>query len=283
MDYKKLTVFNYQISYYFVRIFTFFWLWEQICFFNIYQQRALEFYNPKLGLQKVVFPEFPSVFYFGTLCVLLGFSLLWSLFKQSYWLNIAIFVLIFFINLPIAGYNGLGHHSHILILFYLFTIFLLPKEMVVADYKYVQYLYLGILITYSLAGIWKFLSIAKDIYTNNPEISWIEKSAAKFNSLYNYYIIDQPLPNWMTQLYEYENLWIVVTFLGILFQALCFLGAFNRKYLTFTMLYIVSFHYYTKYFVLADWKSVIIGVVFIFFPYHIFYNFIKRNFTIKTV
>ncbi|QBO56945.1 hypothetical protein [Chryseobacterium salivictor] len=283
MDYKKLTVFNYQIAYYAFRLFTLYWIWEQICCYKIYSQRLPEFYNPKVWIQLMMFPSFPSAFYFGGLCLLLCLFLIWSLFQQKYWINILIFVFIFLVNLPIAGYHGMGHHSHIVVLFYFFSMFLLPKELNESDYKFVQYLNLGILITYSLAGMYKFISMTKDIVSGSPDLSWYERNAARINTEYNYYIIDRMLPQWMIDFYEYENLWIVLTLLGILFQTTCFLGAFNRKFLTFAMVFIVSFHLYTKFFVFADWKSTIYGVVFMFLPYHWFYTFLTNKLRFSTL
>lgn len=277
MDYKKLTVFNYQISYYAVRIFTFIWLFEQISYFKIYRLREPEFYNPTVWIQQWLFPIFPSPYYFGGLCLLLFILLLLGLFRQKYWITIATFVLVLLVNLPIAGYRGMGHHSHVLILFYFFSIFLLPKNFLPKDYKYVQYLYLGILGTYSLAGIWKLLSMGKDFISKSPDLSWYERNAALINTKYNYYIIDREIPDWMASLYQYEMLWIVITVVGVIFQTICFLGAFNRRFLTFTLLYLLSFHLYTKVFVIADWKSIIYGLIFIFFPYHLFYEFFKKN------
>lgn len=281
MDYKKLTVYNYQTSYYAVRVFTLYWLFEQWLYFLNYHQRAPVFYNPQVWIQQIIFPDFPSVYYYGTYCVLLAAFLLWGLFQQKYLISLITFVLVFLVNLPIAGYSGMGHHSHVLVLFYFFSMFLLPRKLLAKDYKYVQYVYSGILITYSLAGVWKLLSIAKDILLQSPDLSWYERNAALVNSAYNYYIIGQPIPNWMADLYKFENLWMVLTVFGIILQALCVLGAFSRRYLTFTMIFLVSFHLYTKFFVLADWKSVIYGLIFIFFPYHILYPQFKKHFNIS--
>lgn len=283
MDYKKLTIFNYQIAYYFVRLFTFYWIWEQLQYFKIYSQRPPIFYNPVLWIQKILFAEYPSLQKFAILCGALCVVLIVSLLKQKYWLNFLIFVLVFIINIPIAGYSGVGHHSHVLVLFYFLSIFLLPKNLESKDYKQVQFLNLGILITYSFAGIWKLLSMIKDFITQNPDISWLEKNAAKYNSLYNFYIMDEKLPDWMAYSYSFENLWVFITVIGIVFQALCFLGAFNRNYLTFTILFLLAFHYYTKIFVIADWKSIKFGLIFMFFPYHWFYQFFKNRKWLNTI
>lgn len=276
MDYRKLTVFNYKVSYYAVRLFTFYWLLEQIYYFNIYRIREPEFYSPTARIQLLLFPNFPGPFTFGIFCVLLFIFLVWGLIKQNYWISIATFFLVFTVNLPIAGYIGMGHHSHVLVLFYFFSLFLLPKNLEVKDYRHVQYLYLGILSTYSLAGIWKLLSMVKDLYLHSPDLSWYERNAALVNSAYNFYIVDQQLPAWMQHLYQFETLWVIATVLGIVLQAFSFLGSFNRRYLTFTLLFLLTFHFYTKIFVMADWKSMIYGLLFIFYPYHWFFSYFKK-------
>lgn len=278
LDYKKLTVFNFQVTYYVMRFFTFFWLLQQYQIFTRNAERPLIFYSPITDFQKLLQPEFPSKLYFLALCFILAINLIWSILKPNYICNILIFLTIALINLPIGGYLGLGHHNHVFILFYLLTIFLLPNKLVSNDYKLVQYMNFGLLVTYSVAGLWKVLSMVRDSVTQNPEISWLEPNAAKMNSLVNYYMIDSPIPNWMEILYQNSTLWILITVFGILMQTFCFLGAYSRKYLTLTMLFLFTFHMYTNYFVLADWKIMKYGIVLLFFPYHYFYSFIKKRF-----
>lgn len=277
LDYRKLTVFNYQMAYYFFRIFTFVWLWDQVQLYKIRAARPAEFYAPKVWIEKLIFPEFPSPVYFGFFCVVLVLSLLWSLLKPTYIANFLIFLSVAVINLPISGYISMSHTNHVLILFYFFSIFLLPTGLKESDYRYVQYIYLGLLGTYSLAGFWKLGSVAKHIVKGAPEVSWMDPNAAWYNTLWNYYTVDVPVPEWMVQLYQFPHIWVIVTLTGIVFQFLCFLGAFSRKYLTFTLMFLLVFHYYTKYFVLADLYIMKIGLIFLFFPYHWFYRGLRSR------
>ncbi|WKS96007.1 hypothetical protein [Riemerella columbina] len=271
-DYKYQTVFNYQVSYFMMRIFTLYWLWEQIQIFNINAQRPAEFYTPSVWLQHLAVPTMPSYSYYYALCLALLGCLVVSFFRQRMYLNILVLVLVSLVGVVNAGYNGMRHTNHLLILYYFLSLFLLPNRLSPRDYRNVQYLNLGLLTTYSLAGMWKLLSVVKHEVLNTPELSWIDTNAAKVNSWYNYYMIDQPLPEWMLTLYSYEGFWILLTVVGIILQSLCFLGAFSRKYLTFTLIFLLSFHFYTKYFIIADLKSMKLGLVFLFFPYHIFYR-----------
>ncbi|MGA9211811.1 hypothetical protein [Kaistella sp.] len=278
MTYPKLTVFNFKVSYYLFRIFTLFWLFEQVNFFKIFAKRPSDLYEPTIWLQKIVMPVFPSDFLYYSVVFVTVLMLVYSLFRFSVLVNISLFFLVAYISLPVIAYRGVGHHNHVLILSYFFSIFLNPKKLEDEDYKYVQIYYLGLLITYSLAGFWKLVSIARDWITANPETSWFETNAAKYNSMLNYFIVDEKLPQWMFKMYEYENLWIVITIIGIVLQALCFLGAFSRKYLTFCLVFLVAFHFYNVYFVLADWRSMKYGLIVLFFPYHYFYPWIRKAF-----
>jgi hypothetical protein len=152
------------------------------------------------------------------------------------------------------------------------AIFLLPKNLNKEnDFKWVQYFYLGILSTYSLAGISKFLGIAKNIIKGTEKITWIDKNAAKINTLDNYWMADIKVPDWMLNVYAYENFWVLITVIGIAVQASSFLGAFNRKYLTFIMIFLYIFHCYTDFFVLANFQDAKNFVLITLFPYHIFY------------
>lgn len=272
MNYKELTVYNYKLSYYVIRIFTFLWLGLQYQQYLIFLNRPKEFYYSTIGIQKLLFPSFPEKFYFISLIIITALFLLISIFKPKVIYNIIVFLLIATINLPLAAYHKIGHHNHLFVLSFFFGIFLLPQKLKKEDYIYVQYFYAGLLMSYTLAGIWKWISIFKDIIMQSPSISWIELNAAKLNTLVNFHVIDKTPPEWMMSLYSYEKLWVIITIFGILTQALSIIGAFSRKYLTFAMLFLISFHIYNIYFVKADFTIAIITVIILFFPYHLFYR-----------
>lgn len=280
MTYPKLTVFNFKVSYFLFRIFTVFWLFEQVQFFNRFAKRAHELYEPTVWFQKIVMPVFPLDLLYYLVVFLTAALLIFSLFRFSVLINILLFFLVAYISLPVVAYRGVSHTNHVLILSYFFSIFLNPRKLEDQDYKYVQIYYLGLLITYSLAGFWKLVSATKDLVTANPEISWFETNAAKYNTMLNYMIVDEKTPLWMLKVYEYENLWIALTIIGIVLQTLCFLGAFSRKYLTFCLLFLLTFHFYTVYFVIADLRIMKYGLIVLFFPYHYFYTWIHKTFKI---
>ena len=277
MTYPKLTVFNFKVSYFLFRVFTLFWLLEQLNFFNRFAKRADELYQPTVWIQKIVMPTFPSELVYYFFIFVTACFLILSLFRYSVIINILLFFLVSYISLPVVAYRGVSHTNHVLILSYFFSMFLNPMKLKERDYKYVQIYYLGILITYSLAGFWKLVSATKDFVTSNPEISWFETNAAKYNTMFNYMIIDEKAPHWILKIYDFENLWVGVTIIGIVLQTLCFLGAFSRKYLTFCLLFLVTFHFYTVYFVIADLRIMKYGLIVLFFPYHYFYSCIQKR------
>lgn len=280
MNYKELTVFNFRVSYYAFRIFTLFWLAQQISFFLRFSQRPKEFYEPSVWEQKIFMPEYPPMALYFLVIFITVSLLVYSLFRFSVWVNVLLFFLTAYISLAIVGYTGVSHNNHVLVLSYFFSVFLNPKKMKNQDFRGVEIYYLGILITYSLAGFWKLVSVTKDFITQNPEISWFEKDAAKYNTMLNYFIIDQKPPVWMLEFYQYKELWVVLTIVGIICQATCFLGAFNRKLLTFVVIFLLIFHFYTAYFVIADWRIIKYGLIVLFFPYHYFSAWIGRIFKV---
>lgn len=280
MNYKNLTIYNFAVSYYLIRLFTIFWIGRQISVYVKFSQRPQEFYEHTVWMQKLLMREYPSPeIYFSVIFITVAL-LIYSLFKFSIWVNILLFLLTAYITLASVGYIGLGHNNHVLVLTYFFSIFLNHKKMKTEDYRAVEIFYLGILITYSLAGLWKLVSVTKNFITENPEISWFERDAAKYNSMLNYFIIDQKMPIWMLEFYQYKELWIFLTIFGIICQTSCFLGAFNRKILNLVLIFLVSFHLYTAYFVIADWGIMKYGLIVLFFPYHHFSKWIDRIFKI---
>lgn len=277
MNYRQLTVFNYRIAYYVMRIFGIYWLLRQYLEYRRISRWPREIYEPFLDIQKFIFPEYPGSFLYITLLLLCGVLLFITWFRQSVLLNLCIFLLMAVINFPISLNFSVGHNNHLAVLGYFMAIFLLPDKMKKEkDYRWVQYFYLGILTTYSLAGFSKFLGIAKNVIKHSGKLTWLDKNAAKINTLDNYRIADIAVPEWMLQVYRYENLWVVITMFAILIQASGFLGAFSRKYLTFVMVFLFTFHLYTDFFVLADFRDAKNFVLVALFPYHIFSPWINR-------
>ncbi|GAA4159035.1 hypothetical protein GCM10022217_21120 [Chryseobacterium ginsenosidimutans] len=272
MRYKELTVFNYKITYYAMRIFGLYWLLMQYLAFRRISRWPKEIYEPFLTIQRFIFPEYPGEMLYGSILLICALLLIITLFKQNYILNFLIFILIAIVNFPISLNFSVGHNNHLVIIGFFMAIFLLPKNLNKEnDFKWVQYFYLGILSTYSLAGISKFLGIAKNVIKGTEKITWLDKNAAKINTLDNYWMADIKVPDWMLNVYAYENFWILITVTGIVAQASSFLGAFNRKYLTFIMIFLYIFHCYTDFFVLANFQDAKNFVLITLFPYHIFY------------
>ncbi|MCJ7934908.1 MAG: hypothetical protein MUW56_15125 [Chryseobacterium sp.] len=281
MKYPQLTVFNYKIAYYALRIFTIYWLVVQYLKFTELGKRPKEIYEPVFWLEKVIFPEFPGAFLSAGLIVSCGILVIASAFRPSYIMNILIFLLTALINLPLSANFGVHHDNHLIILAYFLSIFLLPKDMEDKDYKLVQYFYLGILATYTLAGLGKFLGTAKNIIKHTAKLTWLDKNAAKLNTYDSYWTADMIIPEWMKEIYIHENFWVLLTVVGIFLQFSCFLGAFNRKLLTFFMVFLYIFHTYTAKFVLADFENTNYLLIVLFFPYHILLPLFKRKEAVK--
>lgn len=277
MNYKQLTVFNYRVAYYTMRIFGIYWLLRQYLEYRRISRWPKEIYEPFLDIQRFIFSEYPSAFLYLTLLLICAALLVITWFRQSVLLNFCIFLLIAVINFPISLNFSIGHNNHLVVIGYFMAIFLLPNKMKdEKEYRWVQYFYLGILTTYSLAGLSKFLGIAKNVIKNSGKLTWLDKNAAKINTLDNYWIADVKVPEWILHLYQYENLWVVITMVAIIIQASSFLGAFSRKYLTFIMIFLYMFHVYTDFFVLADFRDAKNFVLVALFPYHIFYPLIRK-------
>ncbi|CAD7800816.1 hypothetical protein CHRY9390_00684 [Chryseobacterium aquaeductus] len=279
MKYPQLTVFNFKVSYYLLRIFGLYWLCVQYFKFKNLRERPVELNEPVFWLQKIIFPEYPSQLFFISLLIIYALVLVWSFLKPAYILNVFIFLLTAIISLPISANYGVHHDNHLIILGFFLSIFLLPKKLESKDYKLIQYFYLGILSTYTMAGMWKIIGTAKNIIKQTDKVIWIDKNAAKLNTYDNYYRADELIPDWMKEIYAYENVWVILTVGGIFCQFLCFLGAFNRKLLTFFMIFLFIFHWYTMKFVLADFEAANYFILVILFPYHIFSSILNGKFS----
>lgn len=283
MNYPQLTVFNFKAYYYVMRIFGLYWLVTQFSKFLILKSRPKELNEPVFFLQKIIFPEYPETWMFACLVIICGGLFIWTFFRPSYILNMIIFLLTVLISLPISANYGVHHDNHLIILGVFLTVFLIPKKLESKDYKLAQYFYLGLLTTYTMAGMWKIIGTLKNLIKQTDKVIWVDKNAAKLNTYDNYYRADEIIPEWMVNVYAYENLWIVVTVLGIFTQFLCFLGAYNRKLLTFFMIFLYIFHLYTMKFVLADFEGANYFILVALFPYHVFAPLLKDNFFSKSL
>lgn len=230
----------------------------------------MELYRPSFYIQELVFPIFPSEVYYFSLLLFAFLAIVISVIKPSVVLNVFVFILLAILNLPITAYNGAGHNNHLFVMVFFMSLFLLPNSLTSKDYKRVEYFYAGILLTYTFAGLWKFVSIGKDLLTDNPRLSWLDIDAAKLNTMMNYYFADTLVPRIIIQVYDFKLFWVVTTILAILLQTLSILGAFNRRLLSFTMIYLIIFHVYNLYFVYVDFSHAIWVLLVTFFPYHIF-------------
>ncbi|WP_345990491.1 hypothetical protein AAEU33_00780 [Chryseobacterium sp. Chry.R1] len=280
MNYPQITVFNYKVAYYMVRFFGLYWLVAQYLEFIRLKERPAAIYEPVFQLEKLIFPEFPGTFVFAGLLIVCAALLIITVFRSSYLLNFFIFLLVAIINLPIAANFGVHHDGHIIVLGFFLSIFLLPKELEDKDYKLVQYFYLGILMTYTLAGMSKILGTVKNLIKNTDKLTWVSKDAAKLNTYDNYWMADMQIPPVFKSIYAYDHIWIVITVLGILMQFLCFLGGFNRKLLTFFLIFLYIFHVYTAIFVLAEFENANYFLIVIFFPYHLLRPLFRKKYLV---
>lgn len=279
MKYPQLTVFNYKVAYYVLRLFGLYWLIAQYLTFIKLKERPTAIYEPVFWLEKLMFPEFPGTFVYVGLLIVCASLLIITIFRPSYILNVLIFLLVAIINLPISANFGVHHDGHIIILGFFLSIFLLPKNLEDKDYKLVQYFYLGILMTYTLAGMGKILGTAKNVIKNTDKLTWLNSDAAKLNTYDNYWMADVVIPDSFKSIYAYDHFWVIITALGIVTQFFCFLGAFNRKLLTFFLIFLYIFHVYTAVFVLADFENANYFLIVVFFPYHILKPLFKNKYT----
>src|SRR5574343_1662149 len=102
MNYKELTIYNYRISYYLIRVFAIFWLFKLYSNFLRFSERPAEFYKPTYWLQEILFPIFPSNTYFLGLIIPTAIFIVLSSIKPKVIFNFLIFILLAILNMPIA-------------------------------------------------------------------------------------------------------------------------------------------------------------------------------------
>ncbi len=280
-------IIDYYYTDFFLRIFSIFWIFYVVYCYHINASRPESLYEPIIWLQRVLMPKPPSVFLFYTLVVLsLGLSL-YTIKSKKIIYRIILFSLLLWLNMIKWNYNFFSHVGHLFLIAHFFTICVpstkinnISKPEDVTYYaKTIKWINAGILVTYTMAGIWKFGALFYKLIFRPKDINWISEDAVELNAIVSAKIWDESVSEFMLNLYETPFIWEISTILIFAFQLIAVLGGFNKKLSVLILISLLVFHIYNIIFINTSFYTASFVLLIFLFPYHQF-TFFKLKYKV---
>lgn len=274
-------IINYFFSDLFLRIFTFLWIGYVIFAYNENLHRPESLFEPINWLQKILMPQLPSqgVFY---LVVLTAAGLCFLTLKSKKVIFRALlFLVLLWLNCIKWNYNFFSHVGHLFLFAHFFTIFITPEKRLNSkdNAMAIRWALAGVLSTYTMAGIWKFVSLFyKTLIKPTPnQATWLSEDAVELNAIVSARLWDQSTNAEQFTMYNIDYIWVAGTIFIFFIQLISVLGGFNKKLSYFIVFFLVLFHIYNSLFINTSFYVSVIVLIILFFPYHKI-NYLKKSF-----
>ena len=281
------TLYNFRRFLLLFRWLTFGWLVYQGAMWFGLSQRPAALYTPMVWLDKWLMPTFPSAWYFFGLIAAAAFCNGYLLFfkQNKRYYPIGQFVLFWLVSLIHTmqwSYGFFAHVGHLFLLCH-FLIFFLPKEndafltekMKVETARAVQWFYAGILITYSMSGIWKVVGLLYRLWFTPDSPNWLSKEAAVINTIAAWVTWDMDMSH-LFFLYRPAWLWQLLIVGMMLLQLLAVLAAFKLRWQAWVGAALILFHLHNLILLKISFHLITMLLLLLFFPYHLF----RKRFTV---
>ncbi|MBK9327859.1 MAG: hypothetical protein IPM95_00810 [Sphingobacteriales bacterium] len=242
------------------------WLYQ-----NVLLPRPESLYMPINWFQTVFMPTLPHPAYFYSMVVLTLLSLILNYFRQHLFYRIVLFFFILWLNALKWNYNFASHVGHIFVLTYFFSIFLNFDKMgtdVRGRAAAVHWFHAGILLTYTFAGVWKFIGLFYKLFIDTQKMGWLHEHAIELNAIVSKRIHDEFPSSSVLQLYSIPYLWEVLTAGIFLIQLFSIMGSLNKRLSYFFLAGLIIFHLYNSILNNTDFYVAGITLILLFFPYH---------------
>lgn len=169
------------------------------------------------------------------------------------------------------SYGFFSHVAHLLLLAHLFSIFIsfritTEKRGAEISNTTLNWYYGGLLFTYFLSGLWKWLGLFYKVFFKPTDINWLHPDASLFNAIISFYNYDLNFN--LLPLFSYPLFWQISFILVLFIQIFCVLAAFRPQLRTGMALALIVFHIinaivFATVFVIAP-----LIIACLFFPYY---------------
>ena len=268
---------NYIIDYYYadklLKIFTFLWILYVIFCFHENQQRAEILHEPIIWIQKVFNYNKYECYIFTIISM---FFCLICILNNNILPRLILFLCIMYLNAVKWHYNVFSHVGHLLLLAHFTTIFI-PRikftehlsKKAKKEYSYaIRWALAGILATYTLAGIWKFLSLFYKIIKHPNEVHWLHPYAVELNAIVSARYWDETISEKMLRIYEIPYIWEFGTIFIFFIEFIAIAASFRKNISYFIVTSIIIFHIYNIIFINTSFYVSSFVLLILFFPYH---------------
>jgi len=262
---------NYFYAHRMLLIGTIGWIIYQLYTYTFISLRPQELFVQIHYFGKLFMPFFPSLMMSYSVGILSIFLILYLLvYKESIILRAILAFAIAWINLLKWSFGGQSHVGHLLILAHLFSIFI-PTTKNIADnnkvaiHKSIEWYYLGLLMTYTYSGFWKWIALIYKLFKKG-EISWLNPNAALYNSLIGYHESELPLEN-IPKFFTFPLFWQLSFLFMIFVLTFSFLAAFRKPLRVWIALLLIIFHIVNNLAFNVEFYTPLWVIFFLFFPY----------------
>lgn len=263
---------------FFLRFIVFGWFIYQTNTYHLMADRPEELFAPINWFDKLFMSSFPHWLVWYTVIGLASFLNFRLVIKgDAKWERIGLGVLILWINCIRWKYEFFSHVGHIMVLYHLLGMFLPRKdrledeeETLLYD-KAIKWLYAGLLIGYTMSGLWKLIGLAYKSIFKPEQINWMHPLAMKLNSIVGYRDWDEPIGDLMNW-YEVSWPW-QIAFVGMMFlQIFSALGAMRTQLTPWIALGNIMFHLINVVLIRIEFYVAPMMLLVIFFPYHLVFK-----------
>ena len=270
---------------FFMRFLVFGWLIFQTYTYYLMSDRPSVLFSPINWFDHLFMPVFPHwmIWYLVIIfTVFVNFRLLQN--GERKWERIFLGIVLLWINGIRWKYEFFSHVGHLLVLYHLLGIFI-PRKKQVNDQelipyaKAIQWLFAGILVTYTWSGLWKVIGIVYKSIFKPDQINWLHPLAMKLNAIVGYRDWDDQMGDLITY-YDFSLFWQITFLLMLGLQLFSILGAIRVQLLPYIMLGNISFHLVNAWLIRIEFYLAPMILLVAFFPYF-FFTKNENNYTLS--
>lgn len=262
-------------------VFTIGWVLFQVYSFSDLSLRPPELFIQRHYFGKLFMPFFPSGILFYSVGIAAILICIFILFKRgSIALRTILAFSVMWLNLFRWSFGGQGHSGHLLILAHLLGIFIAYKEISFNKdnkeiQKSIEWYYLGLLMTYTYAGLWKCISLIYKVVFKGNEVSWISSKGALYNYLLEYRGADLPIDH--PGMFDFPLFWQLSFLFTCFVLTFSYLAAFRQPLRIWIAVAIIVFHLVNNIVFNVAFYTAIWVLVCLFFPYEKVFSRIRNS------
>lgn len=253
------------------------WLVFQCYTYYQVAQRPPELFTPINWFDKLFMTSLPGPFLWWSVVLVVFFvngSLLLN--KGGKWQRFVLAMGVLWVNCIRWKFEFFSHVGHLIVLYHLLSVFLPQKKQAekneVLDYaRAIKWFFAGLLVGYSMSGVWKVVGFVYKVIFKPSEMTWFHPDAMVVNSAVGFRDWDVEMGA-LLDLFELRWIWQMLFVVMLLLQLGSVLGAVRIKILPYIALGNILFHLANVLFVRIEFYVAPLVLLITFFPYHLLFR-----------